>query len=112
MPDHELIHLPSAGSIPGIPGHHGPGVYLVNWAKRTIQRIEDIAREELEGKPVEAAPPDAPAAAPAQESAAEPEATPAPAEAPAEPPAEAQPAVLEEAQPEPADPATPDEASH
>ena len=126
MPDQEIIHLPSAGSIPGFPGLHGPGRYLIDKVERTIARLEDVAPEdvalrillssvgsgavarvieELAHAPdAPQAPPDAPAAEPAPEPAALPEATPAPAEAQPEPPAAA-----EEAQPDPSEPA-PDEA--
>lgn len=56
MPDdQEIIHLPSAGSIPGIPGSHGPGAYVVNWGERTIKRLEDhLAEEEAKKQEEEA----------------------------------------------------------
>jgi hypothetical protein len=42
----EIIHLPSAGCLPGIPGQHGAGVYVVDWLERTIKRLEDHLAEE------------------------------------------------------------------
>lgn len=36
MPE-ELITLPSAGALPGIPGEHAAGSYLVDWDARTIR---------------------------------------------------------------------------
>lgn len=35
----ETITLPTGGAIPGIPGHHGPGAYLVDWLERTATPI-------------------------------------------------------------------------
>lgn len=72
------VHLPSGGSIPGIPGEHGPGTYLVDWIKRTIQRVEDAAEaviEHVEEAVHPASPPPA-------------DTTPAPAEPVAEAPTE------------------------
>lgn len=69
MPDKEIISLPSGGSIPGIPGSHGPGTYEVDWAARTVRRVVD-------GVPVdEAQEPEADeeAAAPAPEQPPQPE---------------------------------------
>lgn len=36
MPE-ELTFLPSAGAIPGIPGEHAAGMYLIDWEARTIR---------------------------------------------------------------------------
>lgn len=40
QPAEETIILHSPGPIPGIPGDHGPGTYLVNWQDRTITPIQ------------------------------------------------------------------------
>lgn len=67
MPDTEEITLHTAGSIPGIPGSHGPGRYLVDWIERTITRIEEAITGEPdtpsdpEPAPADAAPDAAPA---------------------------------------------------
>ena len=101
MPDdHEIIHLPSAGSIPGFPGLHGPGRYLVSLAERTIARLEDVLAESQANLEQHAAVAGVvPTSAPEE---------PQPAEAQPEPDAEPEPAAAEAAQPE-AEPA-PDEA--
>lgn len=60
----EEIHLPSAGSIPGIPGSHAPGHYLVDWIARTATPIVEAVEEAVEKiapkKKVAAQPADAP----------------------------------------------------
>lgn len=33
----EEVYLPSSGYIPGLPGNHGPGWYLVDYVERTIR---------------------------------------------------------------------------
>jgi hypothetical protein len=33
---YESITLPSTGSLPGIPGSHAPGAYIIDWETRTI----------------------------------------------------------------------------
>lgn len=35
----EETTLHSPGPIPGIPGDHGPGTYLVNWQERTATPV-------------------------------------------------------------------------
>lgn len=46
------ITLPSAGSLPGIPGSHAPGVYLVDYETRTIRLKDEPAPvEEAEAVP-------------------------------------------------------------
>lgn len=45
-PTTQTVSLPSGGSIPGIPGEHGPGTYLIDWINRTIERIENALRPE------------------------------------------------------------------
>lgn len=50
----ETISLPTAGAIPGIPGEHAAGIYLINWAERSIRPVaqdmppepEPVAEEE------------------------------------------------------------------
>jgi len=39
----EELVLHSPGAIPGIPGEHGPGVYLVDYDERTIKPKEASA---------------------------------------------------------------------
>lgn len=52
-PATEETTLHSAGPIPGIPGLHGPGRYLIDWVKRTatpiIEAVEAVA-ERVEEK--------------------------------------------------------------
>ena len=43
------ITLHSAGSLPGIPGSHAPGTYLVDYEARTIRLKDELS-------PVEEAP--------------------------------------------------------
>lgn len=53
-PTTEEATLHSAGPIPGIPGSHGPGRYLIDWLTRTITRIEDdLAPTKSEPVPAE-----------------------------------------------------------
>src|SRR5690349_14629923 len=118
MPDpKDIIHLPSAGSIPGIPGSHGPGAYVINWAERTLKRLEDVLDEEFNQLK------EAPATGVSLEGISLPadgverevtlEAAPAPESEPEQPPAEppAEPAPAEPSTPEEAQPAAPEEAS-
>jgi hypothetical protein len=37
----EIVFFPSAGSYPGFPGTHGPGLYEVNFEARTITPVPD-----------------------------------------------------------------------
>lgn len=60
----EEIVLHSAGSIPGIPGSHGPGRYLVNWLERTISPIVDAVEKEIAKETQPEAEEEAPAEAP------------------------------------------------
>jgi hypothetical protein len=39
----EIVFFPSAGSYPGFPGTHGPGLYEVNFEARTITPVPDIS---------------------------------------------------------------------
>lgn len=52
MPDEtpttEEVTLPTGGSLPGIPGTHGPGRYLIDWAARTIRRVEEAIEHLVE----------------------------------------------------------------
>ncbi len=43
MPEqrYEQVILPSSGSVAGIPGHHGPGSYMVDWQERTIVTLTE-----------------------------------------------------------------------
>ena len=47
----ELITLPSAGALPGIPGEHAAGSYWVDYAARTIRPAQslDTQPEPLQG---------------------------------------------------------------
>lgn len=70
MPDNtEEITLPSPGPIPGIPGHHAPGRYLVNWLTREITPIVDAIEhvaDEIKPKKKGGAQPEPAPAEPAQ----------------------------------------------
>lgn len=60
-PTTETITLPVGGSIAGVPGHHAPGTYLVDWLKREITPVvqvveEEIARVKKKVAPVQEAP--------------------------------------------------------
>lgn len=48
MPE-ELINLYAPGSIPGIPGEHAPGSYIVDWDARTL--TASYATQPLEPAP-------------------------------------------------------------
>lgn len=65
-PDTELVTLHSAGGIPGVPGTHGVGQYLVHLGERTIKRVEDWLAELAEKPDAEPEQPatDAPQAEP------------------------------------------------
>lgn len=56
QPTTETVTLASAGSIPGIPGQHGPGTYLVDWLKRTatpvVGSIIDRVEQPVHPEPV------------------------------------------------------------
>lgn len=43
---YESLTLYSVGSIPGIPGEHAPGNYVVDWQERTIRPAPDETSEE------------------------------------------------------------------
>lgn len=64
----ERIYLPSPGSIPGIPGSHGAGDYLVDWDARTVRAFEEAQPEQETG---EQPAPVAEEVAPVQEAPAE-----------------------------------------
>lgn len=58
-PTTEHVTLPTGGSIPGIPGTHGPGRYIIDWAERALTPVMDAVEntiehveESLEHKPV------------------------------------------------------------
>lgn len=46
-PTIEIVHLPTGGSIPGIPGTHAPGRYIIDWIKRTLTPVVDIVESEI-----------------------------------------------------------------
>lgn len=87
QPTQETIILHAAGSIPGIPGVHGAGAYLVDYEARTATPVADESTPEPEQPQAE---PDQEATQPLQapEQSTE-EATPVPVEEAT--PAEAQP---------------------
>lgn len=67
QPSTETVTLATAGPIPGIPGTHGPGTYLVNWLERTITPVVNAvenAIQHVEEMEHPAAPADAPQSAP------------------------------------------------
>lgn len=41
-PTIEHVTLPTGGSIPGIPGMHAPGRYIINWLERTLTPVVDV----------------------------------------------------------------------
>ena len=51
----EIVTLYSAGSIPGIPGDHGAGTYLVDWNERSITPVQPqgIPTEPLVQEPIQ-----------------------------------------------------------
>lgn len=49
----ETITLYSAGSLPGIPGDHAPGTYLVDYEARTIRPATDETSQETPEQPSE-----------------------------------------------------------
>lgn len=61
-PATEEVYLPSGGPVAGIPGHHAPGRYLIDWLKRTITPVVDEVEQLAEDiKPKKTtAPTDAP----------------------------------------------------
>lgn len=46
----EQIILPSRGCLPGIPGEHAPGIYLVDYDARTM-RVDDTATQQAAPNP-------------------------------------------------------------
>lgn len=47
-PTTETVTLPTGGSVPGIPGTHGPGRYIVNWIERTLTPLEHAVENVVE----------------------------------------------------------------
>ncbi len=43
----EQITLVTPGSLPGIPGYHAPGTYLVDYTERTLRTLENAPIDEL-----------------------------------------------------------------
>lgn len=43
----EYVTLPTGGSIPGIPGQHGPGRYVIDWIERTLTPVVDAIEAEV-----------------------------------------------------------------
>jgi hypothetical protein len=62
----EIISFFASGSLPGIPGEHAPGTYLVDYAARTIRPAQDATSEEI---PEEVQQGEIPTQEPAQENA-------------------------------------------
>jgi hypothetical protein len=52
----ETVVLHGPGSLPGIPGEHGPGVYLVDYEARTIRLTPVISPIEVHIATVEVPP--------------------------------------------------------
>lgn len=46
-PTTETVALPTGGSVPGIPGSHGPGTYLIDWIERTITPVVTAVETEV-----------------------------------------------------------------
>lgn len=46
-PTTQIVTLPTGGSIPGIPGSHGPGRYIINWIERTLTPAVDAVEGEI-----------------------------------------------------------------
>ena len=49
------VYLASSGNIPGLPGNHGPGLYLIDYEERTIRPKpleQSEALDQLENTPV------------------------------------------------------------
>lgn len=44
----EILHSP--GGIPGIPGSHGPGTYMIDWQERKVYALQEW--EDMQVKPV------------------------------------------------------------
>jgi|SRR5580765_3562831 len=47
QPTTETVTLHSGGAVPGIPGEHGPGTYLINWLERTITPVVRAIEAEI-----------------------------------------------------------------
>lgn len=43
----EQVYLPTGGSVPGIPGSHGPGRYIIDWIERTLTPVVDVIEGEI-----------------------------------------------------------------
>lgn len=41
------VVLPTGGSIPGIPGTHAPGRYIIDWVERTLTPVVDAVEGEI-----------------------------------------------------------------
>lgn len=39
---YEFIHLHHPGSLPGIPGLHSPGTYVIDWQTRTLHEASSL----------------------------------------------------------------------
>ncbi len=44
----ETVTLPTGGSIPGIPGTHAPGRYIIDWIERTLTPVVDAVESVVE----------------------------------------------------------------
>jgi hypothetical protein len=44
----EIVTLLTSGSIPGIPGEHGPGTYSVDYEARTIEPVDLVQPREAQ----------------------------------------------------------------
>lgn len=47
-PTIEHVTLPTGGSIPGIPGMHAPGRYIINWLERTLTPVVEVGESAIE----------------------------------------------------------------
>lgn len=47
-PNIQHVTLPTGGSIPGIPGTHGAGSYIINWLERSIVPVVDAVETTVE----------------------------------------------------------------
>ncbi len=89
---YQFLILPHTGSLPGIPGSHGPGTFVIDWQERTLHEassleeyVQSLVSAQADEEPTE---PDASVASPdGQEAARQEEAaiTPATPEIPAVP---------------------------
>src|SRR5690242_15759639 len=39
---YQFLILPHTGSLPGIPGSHGPGTYVIDWQTRTLHEASSL----------------------------------------------------------------------